>query len=213
MLEIDRWVMARFALVAEKIISAYELKHSETERCRNEAMRESSDRQRAVQNKQQDAFQQKVMSDPALQQKMAAMAQQMGMAQAKGDTATLYKLQREMYAAAGFSEGDPKADTLAADKACGAMPTKPAVLVQIDRLSADENGIRERIRATEERAGAAAVKESGLSARQYDVAKERVEMYLERAKAQSRQRGFSKAELEALGARSAELEAALQPQS
>ena len=44
-----------------------------------------------------------------------------------------------------------KADSLAADKACGSPPPKPAAMVQVEQLDAQANTLTEQIRELEEK--------------------------------------------------------------
>ena len=104
---------------------------------------------------------------------------------------------------------DPKPDTLAADKACGREPAKPAVLAQIEQLDAQAQKLTEDIRLLEEKSAATEIKESGLDERQFLMARERVEACLSAMKYKSQPRGFSKSELDALGARRGDLEKAM----
>jgi hypothetical protein len=185
-----------------KLISTYTDKRYENERCRNDAMNASRDKRQAVVDKETKEWQAKAMSDPAFREKAVAIAQKAGEAQARGDTAAVRKLMAEM----GVKADDPKPDTIAADKACGRPPAKPQVLVQIDSLDGIAKELSEQIRKKEEKASATEVTESGLSDRQFFMARERIEMYLSSVKYKSKPSGFSAVELEALGARQADLE-------
>ena len=186
----------------EKLIEAYREKYSQNERCRNDAMRASSDKRHAAVEQRNNELRAKALSDPAFREKAVALAQKMGEAQARGDTVAFRKLAAEM----GLTMDDPKPDTLAADKACGREPAKPAVLAQIEQLDAQAQKLTEDIRLLEEKSAATEIKESGLDERQFLMARERVEAYLSAMKYKSQPRGFSPAELEALGAQRATLE-------
>jgi hypothetical protein len=185
-----------------KLISTYTDKRYENERCRNDAMNASRDKRQAVTDKETKEWQAKAMSDPAFREKAVAIAQKAGEAQARGDTAAVRKLMTEM----GVEADDPKPDTIAADKASGRPPAKPQVLVQIDSLYGIAKELSEQIRKKEEKASATEVTESGLSDRQFFMARERIEAYLSSVRYKSKPSGFSAAELEALGARKADLE-------
>jgi hypothetical protein len=185
-----------------KLISTYTDKRYENERCRNDAMNASRDKRQAVADKETKEWQAKAMSDPAFREKAVAIAQKAGEAQARGDTAAVRKIMAEM----GVKADDPKPDTIAADKACGRPPAKPPVLVQIDSLDGIAKELSEQIRKKEEKASATEVTESGLSDRQFFMARERIEAYLSSVKYKSKPSGFSAVELQALGARKADLE-------
>jgi hypothetical protein len=78
--------------------------------------------------------------------------------------------------------------------------------VQIEKLDAEANKLTDDIRKLEEKSAATEVKESGMTERQFQMARERVEAYLSAVKYKSQPRGFSANELTALGARRADLE-------
>ena len=186
-----------------KLIDAYYDTRSKSERCRNDAMNASYEKRRAVADKEMKEWQAKAMSDPAFREKAIALAQKAGEAQARGDTVTMMKLMDEM----GVKRDDPKPDSIAADKACGPLPARPVVLVQIDSLDGLAKKLSEQIRTVEEKAAATEVAQSGgLTERQFFMARERIEAYLSSVKYKTKPRGFSAAELAALGARQADLE-------
>ena len=165
-------------------------------------MNPSRKKRRAATDKKVKEWQAKAMSDPAFRDKAVAIGVKMGEAQARGDTAAFRKLAAEM----GLKADDPKPDSLAADKACGRPLPKPVVLVQIDSLDGIAKQLSEQIRKIEEKASATEVKESGLTERQFFMARERIEAYLSSVKYKSQPQGFSATELQALGAERANLE-------
>ncbi len=191
----------------EKLLDAYREKHDASRRCRNDAMNASQDkRQKEVQQRSQE-FQAKAMSDPAYRDKMVALSQKMAVAQQRGDTAELRRLGAEL--GLETNSDAARADTLAADEACGREPPKPAVLVQIEQLDSQGKELTEQIRKLEEKSAATEVKESGLNERQFHMARERIEAYLSAVKYKSQPGGFSAAELQTLSARRADLEKAM----
>jgi len=185
-----------------KILDAYNEKRDASQRCRNDAIQASRDKRQQGSEQRNQELQAKAMTDPAFREKIMAFTQKAAAAQQRGDTAQL----RRLYAELGVVGDDPKADTLAADKACGREPAKPAVMVQMEQLDAQAKSLSEQIRQLEEKAAATEVKESGLNERQFFMARERIEAYLSAMKYKSAPRGFSAGELEALGARRSELE-------
>jgi hypothetical protein len=185
-----------------KLLSAYTEKRDDAQRCRNNAMYASREKRNQAAQERNKELQAKAMSDPAYRDKIMAITQKMAVAQQKGDTAELRRLMVQM----GAQEDDTKADTVAADKACGPMPATPAVLVQMDQLDAQANELTEQIRTLEEKAAATEVKQSGMNERQFHMARERIEAYLSAMKYKSSPGAFSSAEIEALGARRADLE-------
>jgi hypothetical protein len=146
------------------------------------------------------------MSDPAFREKAMGTAQKIAVAQQRGDTAEMRRLMAELN---GGSVDDAKVDSVAADKACGPMPAKPGAMVQVEQLDAQANSLSDQIRKLEEASAATEVKESGLTERQYLMARERIEAYLSAMKYGSAPRGFGPGELAALGARRADLEKAM----
>ncbi|HEX6050249.1 MAG TPA: hypothetical protein VFZ21_13300 [Gemmatimonadaceae bacterium] len=185
-----------------KLLNAYTEKHDETQRCRHNAMYASAEKRRQAEQQRMQEHQAKALSDPAYREKVLAISQKMAVAQQKGDTAELRRLGAQL----GLTERDTKPDSIAADKACGPMPTPPAVLVQMDQLDAQANTLTEQIRELEEKAAATEVKESGMNERQFHMARERIEAYLSAMKYKTNPGAFSAGELEALGARRADLE-------
>jgi hypothetical protein len=185
-----------------KLLNAYTEKRDEAERCRHKVMYASREKRHQASQQRMQEHQAKALSDPAYREKVMAISQKMAVAQQKGDTAELRRLGAQL----GLVEDDTKADTAAADKACGPVPAKPAVLVQMDQLDAEADKLTEQIRALEEKSAATEVKESGMNERQFHMARERVEAYLSAMKYKTSPGGFSAAELEALGARRADLE-------
>jgi len=185
-----------------KLISAHYQERSDNQRCRNDAIHASYKKRKASDDVRQKEFQAKAMSDPAFREKTMAIAQKMGEAQARNDTVALKKLAAEL----GVDMNAGAADSIAADKACGREPARPAVLVQVDQLDEQAKALSEQIRQLEEKSAATEVKESGLNERQFHMARERIEAYLSAVKYKAQPGGFSGAELESLGARRADLE-------
>ena len=186
-----------------KAIEAYTVKRDESQRCRNNAIHASREKRQQANDQRMKELQAKAMSDPAFREKAIAMAQKMAVAQQKGDTAEVRRLMIELNGGAPESDS---VDSLAADKACGSLPAQPAAMVQSEKLNALANKLTESIRQLEEQAAETEVKESKLSERQYQMARERIEAYLSAMKYNSQPRGFSAGELQALGARRADLE-------
>jgi hypothetical protein len=189
-----------------KTFDAYYVKRDDAQRCRNDAERASSQKRQQANEQKQKEFQAKAMSDPAFREKVMAISQKMAVAQQRGDTAEVRRLMVQLN---GGSADDAKTDSTAADKACGSMPAKPAAMVQVEQLDAQVSSLADEIRKLEETSAAAEVKESGLTERQYLMARERIEAYLSAVKYKSQPRGFGPGELEALGARRADLEKAM----
>lgn len=193
---------AELSQANSKVFDAYYQKRDASQRCRNDAIAASRDKKQAAAEQRQKEFQQKAMSDPAFRDKAMAAAQKMALAQQKGDTAEMKRIMAEL----GGVADDPKADSLAADKTCGPAPAKPAAMAQVEQLDAQANSLTDEIRKLEQKSADTEVRESGLTERQFLMARERVEAYLSALKYKSEPRGFSANELQALGDRRADLE-------
>ena len=188
-----------------KVFNAYVEKRDVSQRCRDNAMYASRESRQKASEERNKQLSSKAMADPAFREKAMAIAQKMGVAQQKGDTAEMRRLSAEL----GIGQDDAKPDTLAADKACGREPAKPAAMVQSEQLNAEATALSDQIRQLEERSAATEIKESGLNERQFLMARERIEAYLSAMKYKSQPRGFSKSELDALSARRGDLEKAM----
>lgn len=185
-----------------KGFDAYTEKRDATRRCRNDATSASRNKRQAGAEQRNKELQAKAMSDPEFRAKTMAVMQKMALAQQRGDTVEMKRLAAEL----GVAADDSKPDSLAADKACGSEPPKPAAMAQIEQLDAQANALSDDIRKLEEKSAATEVKESGFTERQFLMARERAEAYLSAMKYKSRPRGFSAAELDALGAQRTDLE-------
>jgi hypothetical protein len=185
-----------------KTFDAYTEKRDASQRCRNDAMYASRQKRQQTSDQRTKELSAKAMSDPAFREKTMAVMQKMAAAQQKGDTAEIRRLAAEL----GVAPDDSKPDTLAADKVCGREPAKPAAMAEIEQLDAQAKALTDQIRELEEKSAATEAKESGLTDRQFFMARERIEAYLSVVKSKSQPRAFSGAEIEALSARRADLE-------
>ena len=176
-------------------INAHNDKSSLIETCRRDYFRVLNDGR-------DEELSKRAMNDPAFQQKWIAMTQQMATLQAKRDTAFMTKFMAEM----AKLRGESKADTVAADKKCGSVPAPHAMEAKVRALQAKSSAADARIRDMDASAESEDAKASGLEPRQYAMARERIEMFLSRAKSNSKQSGFTTNELKSLSARRAELE-------
>jgi len=189
--------------VVEQQVANQVEKRDASQRCRNDAIHASREKRQQANDQRAKEFQAKAMSDPAFREKAMAVAQKMAVAQQKGDTAEVRRLMIELN---GGAPESANVDSLAADKACGSPPPQPAAMVQSQKLDALATKLTEAIRQLEEQAAETEVKESKLEQRQYHMARERIEAYLSAMKYNSQPRGFGAGELQALGARRADLE-------
>ena len=174
----------------------YQKTSSQVESCRSEAIS-------ASQSAHQKEAQGKAMSDPAFQQKYMQAAQAMAAANARGDTAAVRKMQLQL---AQSVYPYAKDDTAAADAKCGKPVREPAWRTQRQALIKLENALTDSIRATQDAAATTGAKTSGLTAPQYATARERIETYVGRKKFNQSISGFSQKEMDALGAKTSELQ-------
>jgi hypothetical protein len=173
------------------------------EQCRDEVLDAQREANQAEVDRKMDAMR----TDPAKMQAMAGVAMRwnprIAQAQAKGDTielkAALAKMQEELNAVAGVKVDT---DSTKADAKCGKPAPAPAWLVAWDSTDAEARRLGERVREAESAGEAEAVAASGLTARQFHVARERIESFVADGNM-----GFSRAERSALTPRKAELKA------
>jgi hypothetical protein len=98
-------------------------------------------------------------------------------AQRRGDSATVVRLQLEMYRQILGVDFDARKDTVAAVRKCGAVPPKLAVLVLDDSLSRLSSQLNERFRELERDAASEGPARSGLTEQQFARARERIERW------------------------------------
>jgi hypothetical protein len=108
-------------------------------------------------------------------------------------------MQRELAAIGGFKVD---VDSSRADAQCGKPAPKPQRLVDWEANDAELRTLGARVREAEMAGGTEAVAASGLTARQFDIARERIESFVREG-----QMGFSAVERDALTPRRAELAA------
>lgn len=151
---------------------AYQKATNDHEQCTDAAWGQiDENRDAAAQKKQQE-----MASNPAgmqkLQQEAMAMSQRFAELMAKGDTAGAQRLQLEF---ARKSLGiDPKNDTIAVEKKCGKAPAKPAWLRQADSLWARADTLNHQVSDLEATTATRGVQASGMSAVDYNLARERI---------------------------------------
>lgn len=120
----------------------------------------------------QEAYMKRMQSDPAAQAEMIKTAQELAHKNAAStDTAGIREAYFKMAKAQGI---DPKADTLAAAKQCGAIPVKPAWLTEQDTLRARSSRAESGVRELESKADDDAAAASGMDHRAFALARERV---------------------------------------
>lgn len=178
-------------------------KNRKVDECREEifdAQREANEAE--IQKKMAN-----IQSDPARMQAMARIATEwapkLNALQMSGDSvaarAGLLQYHMEISKAAGFTLDT---DSTKADTKCGKPAPKPAWFAAWDSTEVQTRRLGERVRETESAGEKEAVAASGLTGRQFAVARERVESFVNDGGM-----GFSRSERAVLTPRRAELKA------
>ena len=152
-------------------------------------------------------MQKKMMSDPAMREKLMELGLEMADAQARGDSAGVAAAQRKLEAFAGATH----ADTVAATTQCGALPPLHPMDVKLSGLQKQAADVDDQIRRNDQKSVAAQVEASGLTEAQFAMARERLLMWYSAVRAKQNPRGFTPSERSALDARRGDLEPALAP--
>jgi len=176
--------------------TAFEERHATVLQCREEEIRNANELRR------QETMQ-RAMADVNVAMRFAELSQAYQAAQARGDTAEMNRISKEMDRSFG---GATRADTAAAHRKCGPLPTRPPAMARRDSLQAVADTLNERLRRLETEADTAAVIASGMTAHQLFIAGERIGAFLgQEPKAGHVYRGFTVVEVKALTARREEL--------
>lgn len=177
-------------------IERYRQNSSRIRECRDDALG-------TIERAQRDRYTERVQTDPALQQVMMALAQELAAATQAGDTVAMRRVHRKLQEAARVVVSS--ADSARVDSQCGRMPAAPAVLARIDSLEGRERQAAQAARSMEERAASEEVSASGLEQRQLGMARERILLFLS-APTDRPARGFSPTERAMLSHRRTELQ-------
>ncbi len=164
-------------------INGWDEKRRDQERCIGEALAALQDQRQAA------------MPDPQTMQKLMELAQALAAAQAKGDTAEVRRLGAEVEK---LKSRHSQADSLAAEKQCGASPAPPAIVKEWLDAKAQIEALTNQLHAAESAIRAEEARVSGMDARQNAMLCERVKMYIEQLRNKSRHVGFSDDELKRL---------------
>jgi hypothetical protein len=183
---LDERQMAIYSKHVEEI-NAWDEKRRDAERCRDSVLTEVQDRKRT-------------QTGAEFLQRYQEIGMQMAVAQQKGDTVEIQRLTARMKS----MQEPTRADTLAAERSCGA-PAPPKVVQEWLDLKSELEALQEQLAQAEQAVRDAEERESGMNHRQLAIACERIKMYIDRAEAKQRQQGFTQAELDALGQARAEL--------
>jgi len=190
----------------EERVRLYEANSAEIERYERSTVRIRDCRDDAfasLERAQRERYNERVMSDPALQQVVTSLAQELAAATQAGDTAAMQRVHRRLQDAARIAASP--SDSAAIDGRCGRMPVAPAVIARIESLSEREQSAAQTIRGMEERASREEARVSELQPRQLVMARERILLFLS-ARPERASRGFSPAERASLSSRRTELQ-------
>lgn len=182
---------------------AYQKAKSDHGRCTNAAWNRIGDEHQAAMEK----WQQQILSTPGgvqkVQQQTIELSQQMAALMQKGDTAGAQRLQVEFaHRTLGI---DPKIDTLAVEKQCGKDPAKPAWLLQADALDARADTLNRQVADLESTTAARGAQESGMSAVDYNLARERLVNWYFGGESHTKVQQFGADELKLLNAHEADI--------
>ncbi len=183
--------------------SAWQQKNWKIDSCRDEAFGEQQDANRAAIDKRME----EMKSNPALLMKMNAKLMEwsprIAALQQSGDTAALktalVKMNDEVATAGGLRIA---IDSAKVNTKCGHPEPKPAWLLAWDSTEVETRKAGDRVREAETAGAAEAAAASGLTERQFMIARERLESFCGGGTM-----GFSRREREVLNPRRAELTA------
>jgi hypothetical protein len=161
--------------------------------CRQEAFSE-------IVNKRVEAEGQGIMTKYA--QAMRVHNEKIAAAQQKGDTAKANALQDSTWQVMMTVVTPTAADSAIVQKKCGNPPRVSRRVAERDSLAVAVRELNDELRAMDEDAEDAMLEASGLTATQLAMARERLTMYVK----QNRTCGYTKAEMDAIDARRADLE-------
>lgn len=165
-------------------------KRSDVEGCYHEGYNEAM-------GKRREEFAAKAMSqDPALVQQFTRLAQEQATANAKGDTASVQRINATMMQ----MMAPTKEDSLKVKQKCGPIPPHSAAEDQLAAFDKQIAGINEQIRVVDENVAKAQAKAGGMTQEQWATARERLMGYIPAPgkKPPADPPGFSDDEIDAL---------------
>lgn len=162
--------------------------------CADEAIAADVERQR-------EALTARIMRDAEMQKKIQQVAMEQASAAQRGDTAALKRLEKRMVEI-GL---EPKPDSSVAAVKCGAAPAVPQWLAEHRRVARDADQVNDELRKTEHGLHQIAEKASGMDARRFALARERL-MLWRGLNAASRAKTFGEEERALLEREAARLE-------
>lgn len=171
--------------------------------CRDQAFGEQNDRNQAQIEKGMEAVRRDPAKMTAMSAKSVEWAPRLAALQQQGDTAGyirgMLQMQQELAAIGGFKV---EVDSGAVTAKCGTVAPKPAWLAAWDSTEVETRKAGDRVREAETAGSAEAAAASGMTERQFAIARERVESFVHGGGM-----GFSRRERDALTPRRAELAA------
>jgi hypothetical protein len=177
----------------------------------DESLQKAEDSQREYRSCRQEAFSKIVEKRVEAEgqgimtkymQAMRVHNEKITAAQAKGDTIKANALQDSTWQVMMTVVTPTAADSAAVQKQCGKEPRVSRRVAERDSLTVAVREMNDELRAMDEDAEDAMLKASGLTATQLAMARERLTMFVK----QNRTCGYTKAELDAINARRADLE-------
>lgn len=182
----------------EAAITAYETNHDRIRECTREQLSTNSpERQQMLQQKMMA-----MMSDPVAANRFAQEYQRIleisSKAAQTNDTAAMNKANAELLKLYGI---DAKADSAAAAAKCGALPRKPAPVLEAERQARIADSLATTIRRAESVADIDAARAAGVSPARFLQMRERLQTFLSKPSA------LTPAEIALLTPRKAEIQA------
>jgi hypothetical protein len=160
---------------SEKTTAAYEESSAKNRNCRTDYLADArANRGDPMQKKMQS-----LMNDPAALQKFAMESSRLNQvimaAQAKGDTNAVKAATRDLQKLGGVDEA---ADSVAADKKCGAPPPRPAATAQLDQMQQRSDDLNRQLRTAETASDTDGAQAAGVSATRFAQMKERLTQFV-----------------------------------
>ncbi len=125
-------------------------------------------------DKRRQEYAAKATTDPAILQKFSQLAQEQAMANAKGDTASLQRINDAMMQMMALT----KDDSLRVKQKCGPIPPHSAAEDQLEAFDKQIASLNEQIRVVDENVAKALAKAGGMTQEQWGVARERLLGYI-----------------------------------
>ena len=165
--KVDDVTARRDAIYEKQVdkINAWDEKRMEFERCVGDKLSERSDQVN-------EEFSKKMMQDRAFQQKLSELGMALQQAQQKGDKAAADRITAELNAL----QKPTRADSLAAEKACG-KPEAPPAVAEYFQLQQQAEELGKQLHAAERRVEKLEDEVSKMTPRQRAIACERIKAW------------------------------------